>query len=312
MPRSSAQRNDGESKGGRAGGEANSWQDAFGAALEQEDPASAISVLDGQKTGHAGTPRQAVKLRAAKLVRAHYDEWPASVYRTGAAFTRSENEGAQEIGLVLLAPFYAHNPPEVSAIVLKLADSDHWEVREWAASALRRIISDDFAAIFATLKDWAGHASPNVRRAVAVASGSASRDCTQEECRLLLEILAPLLEDDDLYVRKNLGAFAIGDSFLKSQPALVAEWLGRASASPRAQWNVAMALSAAEATKQFPILSVLLRQLAADERSVVRRATYRAVLNLAKRIPEEIGPLAESRATDPRRSHVHAHVHAKL
>ena len=312
MPRSSAQRNDGESKGGRAGGEANSWQDAFGAALEQADLASAISVLDGQKTGHAGTPRQAVTLRAAKLVRAHDDEWPASVYRTGAAFARSENEGAQEIGLVLLAPLYAHNPPEVSAMVLKLADSDHWEVKEWAASALRRIISDDFAALFATLKDWAGHASPNVRRAVAVASGSASRECTQEECHLLLEILAPLLEDDDLYVRKNLGAFAIGDSFLKSQPALVAEWLGRASASPRAQWNVAMALSAAEATKQFPILSVLLRQLAADERSVVRRATYRAVLNLAKRIPEEIGPLAESRATDPRRSHVHAHVHAKL
>ena len=312
MPRSSAQRNDGESKGGRAGGEANSWQDAFGAALEQADLASAILVLDGQKTGHAGTPRQAVKLQAAKLVRAHYDEWPASVYRAGAAFARSASEGAQEIGLVLLAPLYAHNPPEVSAIVLKLADSDHWEVREWAASALRRIISDDFAAIFETLKDWAGHASPNVRRAVAVASGSASRECTQEECRLLLEILAPLLVDDDPYVRKNLGAFAIGDSFMKSQPALVAEWLGQASASPRAQWNVAMALSAAEATKQFPILSELLRQLAADERSVVRRATYRAVLNLAKRIPEEIGPLAESRATDPRRSHVHAHVHAKL
>ena len=312
MPRSSAQRNDGESKGGRAGGEANSWQDAFGAALEQEDLASAISVLDGQKTGHAGTPRQAVKLRAAKLVRAHYDEWPASVYSAGAAFARSASEGAQEIGLVLLAPLYAHSPPEVSAIVLKLADSDNWEVREWAASALRRIISDDFAAIFATLEAWAGHSSPNVRRAVAVASGSASRECTQEECRLLLEILAPLPEDDDLYVRKNLGAFAIGDSFLKSQPALVGEWLGRASASPRAQWNVAMALSAAEAARHFPILSELLRQLAADERRVVRRATYRAVLNLAKRIPEEIGPLAESRATDPRRSHVHAHVHAKL
>ena len=124
MPRSSAQRNDGESKGGRAGGEANSWQDAFGAALEQAGLASAISVLDGQKTGHAGTPRQAVKLPAAKLVRAHYDEWPTSVYRAGAAFARSENEGAQEIGLVLLAPLYAHNPPEVSAMVLKLADSD--------------------------------------------------------------------------------------------------------------------------------------------------------------------------------------------
>ena len=312
MPRSSAQRNVGRKKGGRAAGEANSWQAAFDAALEQDNLAAALSVLDSQKTGHAGTPRQVVKLRAANLIRAHHKESAGLVYETGVAFACSENEGAQEIGLVLLAPFFVHNPPEVTAIVLKLADSENWEVREWAASALRTIISDDFAAIFPTLREWADHPSPKVRRAVAVASGTASRDCTQEECRLLLDILAPLLEDDDPYVRKNLGAFAIGDGFLRSQPAMVAAWLGQASTSPRAQWNTAMALSAAEAAKQFHLLSGLLCQLAADERSAVRRATYRAVLNLAKRIPKQIAPLVESWSADPLRSHVHAHVQPKL
>ncbi len=172
-------------------------------------------------------------------------------------------------------------------------------------STLRRVISENFAAIFPTVREWAGHDSPNVRRAAAVASGSAAGSCTEEECR-------QLLEDDDPYVRKNLGAFAIGDSFLKAQPALVADWLGSASSHPRAQWNAAMALSAAEAANHLELLSGLLDQLAADERTVVRRAVYRAVLNLAKRIPEEIAPLLKKWKDDPERSHVYVHVASKV
>ena len=128
----------------------------------------------------------------------------------------------------------------------------------------------------------------------------------------MLEALTPLLEDDDPYVRKNLGAFAIGDSLMKEQPALVAEWLGRASSHARAQWNVAMALSSAEAAKHFDLLADLLWQLAADSRNVVRRATYKAVLSLAKRVPEEMSALLEAWKEDPARSHVSDHVNAKL
>ena len=93
---------------------------------------------------------------------------------------------------------------------------------------------------------------------------------------------------------------------------MVATWLGRASSHPRAQWNVAMALSAAEAAKHFGLLSDLLWKLAADERTVVRRAVYRAVLRLAKRIPEEIGPLVELWKDDPVRCHVYSHVKEKM
>ena len=150
--------------------EAGSWREAFVAALEEEDLEGLFSVLDAQKTAHAGTPRQAVKLKAVKLIEGHYDGSPALLYATAAAFARSENEGAQEIGVMLLAPLYDRNPPEVREIVLELADSENWELREWAASALRRIIGDEFDAIFPTLQEWAGHESPNLRRAVAVAS----------------------------------------------------------------------------------------------------------------------------------------------
>ena len=289
-----------------------SWRDEFSAGIEGDSWEEAISVLDSQKTGHAGTPRQADKLQAAKIMSRHYGEGTAGLFEAAVVFAGAESEGAQEVGLVLLGPMFGHNPEKVTEIIFRLADSENWEVREWAASALRRVIGGNFEAIYPTVKDWAVHASPNVRRAAAVASAWAAGDCTEEECQLLLEGLTPLLEDDDPYVRKNLGAFAVGDSFLKAQPEMVADWLGRASGHPRAQWNVAMALSAAEAAKHLELLSGLLGQLAADERTAVRRAVYKAALSLAKRRPEEMSLILASWKDDPERSHVYSHVKEKV
>ncbi len=312
MPHNSERRNEDQEEPILATRKKNSWKEDFGSAVERERIAEAIGVLDAQKTAHAGTPRQAIKLQAAKLIRSHYGESTPALYNTAMALARSESEGAQEVGLVLLGQLFAHNPEEVTEIILKLADSMNWEVREWAASALRRVIGGHFSAIYPTIQAWALHSSPNIRRAAAVGCGSAADSCSEEECRLMLEALTPLLEDDDPYVRKNLGAFAIGDSLMKEQPALVAEWLGRASSHARAQWNVAMALSSAEAAKHFDLLADLLWQLAADSRNVVRRATYKAVLSLAKRVPEEMSALLEAWKEDPARSHVSDHVNAKL
>ena len=312
MPRPNERGKDARQTVRRNASETGSWEEAFVAALEADDLEGLFSVLDSQKTAHAGTPRQAVKLKAVKLIERHYGGSLASLYKTGVAFARSRNEGAQEIGLVVLAPQFDRNPAEVTEIVLELADSENWEVREWAASALRRIIAGEFDAIFATLQAWAGHESPNLRRAVAVAGAWAAKDLTEERCRLMLEVLGPLMEDDDPYVRKNMGAYAIGDSFLKAQPKLVAAWLGMASENERSHWNVAMALSSAEAANHFELLSKLLWGLAADDRTVVRRATYRAVLNLAKRLPCEIVPLVASWKTDSQRSHVYLRVWPKI
>ncbi len=312
MPHNSERRNEDQEELILATRKVDSWKEDFASAVERESIAEAVGVLDAQKTAHAGTPRQAIKLQAAKLISSHYGEATPALYNTAIAFARSESEGAQEVGLVLLGQMYTHNPPEVTETIMNLADSENWEVREWAASALRRVISGHFGAIFPTVQAWTVHASPNIRRAAVVGCGAAASSCTSDECRLLLEALTPLLEDDDPYVRKNLGAFAIGDSLLKAQPALVAEWLGRASGHARAQWNVAMALSSAEAAKHFELLRGLLWRVAADDRTVVRRAVYRAVLNLAKRIPEEITALVEAWEEDSQRSHVYSYVKPRL
>ena len=67
--------------------------------------------------------------------------------------------------------------------------------------------------------------------------------------------------------------------------------------------------------KHFDVLRVqlaLVRKVAADDRTVVRRAVYRAVLNLAKRIPEKITALVEAWEEDSQRSHVYVQVNPKL
>ncbi len=312
MPHNSERRNEDQEEPILATRKINSWKEDFASAVERESIVEAVGVLDAQKTAHAGTPRQAIKLQAAKLISSHYGESTPGLYNTAIAFARSESEGAQEVGLVLLGQMYTHNPREVTETIMNLADSENWEVREWAASALRRVIGGHFSAIYPTIQAWALHSSPNIRRAAAIGCGSAADSCSEEECRLMLEALTPLLEDDDPYVRKNLGAFAIGDSLMKEQPALVAEWLGRASGHQRAQWNLAMALSSAEAAKHFDILGELLWKVAADDRTVVRRAVYRAVLNLAKRIPEKITALVEAWEEDSERSHVFSYVKPRL
>ena len=67
-----------------------------------------------------------------------------------------------------------------------------------------------------------------------------------------------------------------------------------------------------EAAKHFDLLLELLWKVAADDRTVVRRAVYRAVLNLAKRIPEKITALVEAWEEDSQRSHVCVQVKPKL
>ncbi|MYC23972.1 MAG: HEAT repeat domain-containing protein, partial [Caldilineaceae bacterium SB0662_bin_25] len=145
------------------------WRDGFVAAVERGALAEAIAVLDAEKTAHAGTPRQAVKLQAVKVMERHFGEATSARYEAAMAFANSGSEGAQEVGLVLLGHMFGHNPAEVTGVILRLADSENWEVREWAASALRRVISENFEAIYPTVREWVGHSSPNVRRAAAVA-----------------------------------------------------------------------------------------------------------------------------------------------
>lgn len=282
------------------------WKDDFHKAIQLNDLKTAISIINLQRTSHAGTPPKAVKDQAIKLIRNELEKNQSSIYKIGIAFAESENDGAKELGIKLLAPYYAQHRYRISDILLSLADDPNWEVREYVAGALGTIINSEFELVYPKLKQWVAHELPNIRRAVAVGIGSAASGCSYKECNRLLMVLKPLLGDTDKYVSKNLGSFVIGDYLLRAHPNLVVKWLKTVNRSNNAQVrrNIAMSLSSAEAAKHLSSFIDILLKLAKDNRSVVQSATCKAVENLGKRVPNTIIPLLKEWQSDPKRSHV--------
>lgn len=286
--------------------EIQSWKEKFAAAVRQEDLESVLSILDAQKTGHAGTPPKALKVQAVQVIRDRYRESPAPLFHYALQLAQTRNDGAKEIGVTLLPASYHQHPAAVTERVLALSDDANWEVREWAASALGVLIAQAFEGVYPTLKQWAVHASPNVRRAVVVGIGAAARACDQAHCQLLLDVLQPLLADTNAYVKKNLGPFALGDSLLRYHPVLVATWLNQVlqQENQEVRWNIAMVMTTAEAARHFHLLRETFAQLAADTRVPVRKAVYRAARNLMRHIPEQLLPVLEGWQNDSQRAHV--------
>lgn len=223
------------------------WEAPFLDAVSRNDPAAAVRALVPIRTPHAGTPPMAVKTRATRLLARHFDDRPDALLAAAVSLARTDDDGAKEIGMLLIGRFFPDHPSSVGPIVARLADDPNWEVREMAAAAVADLAAAARATALPWLREHAAHPAPNTRRAVVVGCGWAARRVDHELALGLLAVLDPLMRDADAYVGRNLGAFAIGDGFLRAHPEATVPWLTAVAASdhPRARWNVASALSAA-------------------------------------------------------------------
>lgn len=260
------------------------WISTFDACLAADDLDGAIRCLDALKTGHAGTPPQAVKDVAITRLRNAYGTDSARIRGIGLALAASENPTAKEIGISLLARVYDTAPVSIQEQFLRTGDDLNWEVREWAASALAHVISGHFELALPQVREWAMHPSPNVRRMVVVAAGYAMRDCTAAQSQGLLDLLTPLMADPDPYVGKNFGAFALGGYAVRYRPELVVAWTNALDLDDeRTAWNLAMMFTTAEGAKAAALFPDVLARLARDERTRVKSAVRKATANLSKR-----------------------------
>ncbi|HEU0165122.1 MAG TPA: HEAT repeat domain-containing protein, partial [Thermomicrobiales bacterium] len=218
-----------------------SWTESFRDVVENNNVEDAIRILAQFRTGHAGTPPQAIKARAIgiieKLTVGDLERRLAVAY----GFVRSEDDGAKEIGISLLSACYGLAPAEVAGWMRRIGDDPNWEVREWAGTALGRTIPAQFADVLPRLRVWAADDSANVRRLVVVAIGYATKACSPDETLQLLTLLTPLMADRDPYVGKNLGAYAIGSYAIRHHPVVVASWTATLDlAEEQTAWNLAM------------------------------------------------------------------------
>ncbi|GIQ69663.1 hypothetical protein XYCOK13_24870 [Xylanibacillus composti] len=250
------------------------WEVPFLRALRSRKVQEMLSILDSLSTNHARTPAQAVKVQALKMIRSHCDH-ADDAYKMGCALADSSSIVGDELGAILIAEHYHVDPQEATLRLYHLADSANWEVREWAASACSIVLDHHFESYYPALLEWTQSSSPHIRRAVAVAVKYSAKSRDESKANQLIDLIEPLLYDTDPYVKKNVGAFAIGGGLLKYFPSHVIQririWIEIDNEQVR--WNLAKIFTSAEGAKYMlefkdDVIPVLL----SDKRPSIVRA----------------------------------------
>ncbi|WP_199623224.1 hypothetical protein [Paenibacillus alkalitolerans] len=100
----------------------------------------------------------------------------------------------------------------------------------------------------------------------------AAKHKVEQRADSYLDLIEPLLFDQNPYVKKNVGPFAIGDGLLKYFPDRVLERMGAwvLLEDEYVRWNLAKAFSSAAGRILIAESSHIISQLQQDNRPVVR------------------------------------------
>ena len=166
--------------------------------------------------------------------------------------------------------------------IREMADDEAWTTRETAASAIKEINDRHFQEYLPVWQRWVRDPNPNIRRAVEVGL----LRIPKEHYREAFELLVPLLNDEDRYVRKNCGPFALSAVAFRDPADAYRRFESLIGEDRNVRWNIAMCLGVRFGV-QHPQRSIaLLRILARDERRFVWRAAASSLVKLLRRYPE--------------------------
>jgi len=169
------------------------------------------------------------------------------------------------------------------AKIRKMADSQDWKIREGAAGEIRKINDKYFLEYLPVWKNWVKDPNPNIRRAVEVGLLRIKKEFVPQA----LDLLDPLMYDNDSYVRKNCGPFALSHVGYKNPKATflkLRDWMKIENKNVR--WNVAMCLGAWFG-QTYPNESLkLLKILTKDKERFVWRAATSSLIKLIRKHPK--------------------------
>jgi HEAT repeat protein len=260
------------------------------AALARDDPNGMVAALDGQPHhGRTGSPA-ALRQRVGERLATALAEQGGRVPHWIDALATSPSPTARQVACLLLASRYPDDPAMVLRTAEALADDPHWEVREAASGLLGTLLDRDFNRIRQRLEVLRSSRSENLRRSVVLAVKYAARRDKPERVPQLLLLLQPLMRDEQPYVRRNLGASAIGDGLLRIDPKetlkALREWSKDRDQIVR--WNVAMAFSSAIGSFHWPAAKSILERLAKGPEPLVRNAVAKAMRRCRQRYTDEV------------------------
>jgi len=251
------------------------WLARFERSLQAGDPLGASDTL--RKSGLNGWVRKDQYDSAVKVIDA---VGPAPRVRLDWAerLMAHPRRVDKELAGLIVWPLARTHFRELTRMGYRLARDNDWAVRQTAASLLGEVLTQAWADTIPQLREWVSGPDSRLRRAVVVAAKYAARTRTAEWAEPLLDLIEPALRDQEEYVRKSLGPFAIGDQFVRSYPdatlARLRKWMRDPDQNVR--WNVAMALSAASGARLGQKAPDILEFLATDERPFVRSAVRAA------------------------------------
>ncbi|MBD3235527.1 MAG: hypothetical protein GF330_02350 [Candidatus Eisenbacteria bacterium] len=213
---------------------------------------------------------------------------------------RPETE-AREIACAVLDRFWKERRKDVERLTLNLARDEHWEVRQYAAGTMARIVCRNFRLNQRYLQRWSRHADPSVRRQVVMATVAIADAEHPERAKPLLALLEAHLADRDPFIRRNLGPYALGQGMLAAYPEETFEQFREWSASDDeiVRWNLAMAFTSPVAPLHAERSMEILRCLACDPRRFVWSAAALALRNLVHHQPQRIGPVLKDWMEEP-------------
>lgn len=227
------------------------------------------------------------------------------MWHWAVSLSNHENPHTRRYASALLLKLWDKDRNKARKILKCLADDEHWLVREAAHGVWGELLKKNFLQVYPILQAWSTSSSANLRRCVAIAVRSAGNLRKEEWAEPLIRLLEPILSDKTIYVRKNLGPYAIGDGLLRCYPRFTLKHLRR-WANERDEgtlWNVSMAFASYGGSKNWHEGIKILTKLATDERRYVWRSTASALLYLARRHPE-VQDILKSWLNDIKRSKV--------
>jgi 3-methyladenine DNA glycosylase AlkD len=262
-------------------------------SISKENFRQVISVLDSVKTLHSGTAKMKDKrFTIAEIVKYIIEKFKGTTdkqlekifYSAGKKICAIKSDNAKEVGVHIIWRGYDHDKRSVTASLMKIADDPNWEVREYAAGAISATVYK-YKDFYNTLEKWRKHSSENIRRAV-VMSAWGLRDRQNPTCALkAFALLEPLLYDSSVYVKKNLGPFAIGswygNAFPKETLKQLDKWIRIKNDNVR--WNVAMAFNNSFGNRYPEKALKYLKVLSKDKSKIVQRSVVSTLRTLRKR-----------------------------
>lgn len=190
-----------------------------------------------------------------------------------------------ELGLLILPVESKETRTKVFGLLIKYADHDNWEIREYAGEMLGEFLRYHFHDYKGKLINLRRSDSENVRRAVVIALKYLGKYRDLLLSKEILEILGLYMDDASNYVKKNLGPFAIGDAMIEYAPsctlACLKKWVSHSNSNVK--WNVASVFSTAAGAKHCDVGFELLKKLIHDDDKSVRQMALKGLKNLYQR-----------------------------